>query len=61
MTEAVVPEVVPIDYVQPKRHGKVPAVARGISGGKEIEGDFPLDQVVIDSTSQYGKLRHNPN
>ncbi len=28
--------------------GRVPLVAPGKSGDKIIEGDFPLDQVVID-------------
>jgi hypothetical protein len=40
--------VEPVPYVQPKRHGKVPEVVPGTSGGKVIEGDFPLDQIVID-------------
>jgi hypothetical protein len=33
--------------------GKIPQVIPGTSGNKKIEGDFPLDQVVID--------RKNPN
>ncbi|KAF2810622.1 uncharacterized protein BDZ99DRAFT_519318 [Mytilinidion resinicola] len=28
--------------------GKVPQVTAGKSGGKDIKGDFPLDQIVID-------------
>lgn len=35
--------------VSPKFLGNVPDVTPGSSGGKVVEGDFPLDQVVIDS------------
>ncbi|KAK3985470.1 Fructosamine kinase-domain-containing protein [Cladorrhinum sp. PSN332] len=34
--------------VPPKFLGKIPAVSPGSSGGKVVEGDFPLDQVVIE-------------
>ncbi|KAH6632839.1 Fructosamine kinase-domain-containing protein [Chaetomium tenue] len=34
--------------VPPKFLGGIPEVAPGSSGGKPVEGDFPLDQVVID-------------
>ncbi|KAK4220393.1 hypothetical protein QBC38DRAFT_345159, partial [Podospora fimiseda] len=32
--------------VPPKFDGKGPVVSPGVSGGKVVEGDFPLDQVV---------------
>lgn len=28
--------------------GNIPQVTPGVSGGKVVEGDFPLDQIVID-------------
>ena len=34
--------------------GKVPQVTPGTSGDQKVDGDFPLDQVVIDR--EYGKL-----
>jgi hypothetical protein len=29
--------------------GKVPLVTPARSGGQDIKGDFPLDQIVVDS------------
>ena len=37
--------------------GKVPQVIPGTSGNQKIDGDFPLDQVVIDR--EYRKLVQN--
>jgi hypothetical protein len=35
--------------------GRVPQVTPGRSGDKPIEGDFPLDQVVIDREDSLSK------
>jgi hypothetical protein len=35
--------------IPPKSLGTIPDVTPGSSGGKVVEGDFPLDQVVTDS------------
>ncbi|KAH4029372.1 protein-ribulosamine 3-kinase [Parastagonospora nodorum] len=37
--------------IPPKFLGKLPKVQRGCSGGKIVQGDFPLDQIVIDKLS----------
>ncbi|KAK4145228.1 uncharacterized protein C8A04DRAFT_26989 [Dichotomopilus funicola] len=37
--------------IPPKFLGSVPQATPGSSGGKVVEGDFPLDQVVIDEFS----------
>jgi hypothetical protein len=46
----------PEEYVQQyepptEALGRIPQVTPATSGGKQIEGDFPLDQVVIDRES----------
>ena len=43
------PEVVEPWQPPTESLGRVPSVTRGTSCGKPVEGDFPLDQVVIDS------------
>lgn len=34
----------------PRCDGRIPDVSPGFSGGRVVDGDFPLDQVVIDSS-----------
>lgn len=33
--------------------GKVPLVTPAQSGGQDIEGDFPLDQIVVDRQADF--------
>lgn len=45
------------DYTPPTNPGlKVPHVVPGKSDGRDIEGDFPLDQIVIDRKHFYLNL-----
>lgn len=49
-TRGMTPDASPVEEWQPptESRGRVPQVKPGKSGDKPIEGNFPLDQIVID-------------
>ena len=51
-------EFVPVWAPPTKAGGRIPQVKSGVSGGKAIDGDFPLDQVVIDRKDNRFKQRN---